>query len=311
MEALLAFIAIAAVVIIVPGPDTALTTRNTLMGGRSCGLATSVGVVQGLTIWTLATSAGLAALLVASEPAFIALKVVGAGYLVYLGAASLVRALCDDGAAHADEDAPSRRLAPWAACRQGLLSDLGNPKIAVFFTTLLPQFAPSHGPAFPTMLAFRAALLRDDARLAPCLHRSHRARTRGAQAPARPAHPRRAHRRDAGRPRPAARHRKEMTMIARIWKGAVRRADGDEYAQYLRDTGLADYAKTPGNAGTYMLRRDTEETTEYVMFTLWDSVEAIKAFAGEDHEKSVYYAEDDRYLIEKEPGVAHYEVETP
>lgn len=154
MEALLAFIAIAAVVIIVPGPDTALTTRNTLMGGRSCGLATSVGVVQGLTIWTLATSAGLAALLVASEPAFIALKVVGAGYLVYLGAASLVRALRDDGAAHADEDAPSRRLAPWAAYRQGLLSDLGNPKIAVFFTTLLPQFAPSHGPAFPTMLAF-------------------------------------------------------------------------------------------------------------------------------------------------------------
>lgn len=100
-------------------------------------------------------------------------------------------------------------------------------------------------------------------------------------------------------------------MIARIWKGAVRRSDGDEYAQYLRDTGLADYAKTPGNAGTYMLRRDTEETTEYVMFTLWESVEAIKAFAGEDYEKSVYYAEDDRYLIEKEPGVAHYEVETP
>ena len=100
-------------------------------------------------------------------------------------------------------------------------------------------------------------------------------------------------------------------MIARIWKGAVRRADGDEYAQYLRDTGLADYAGTPGNQGVYMLRRDTEETTEYVMFTLWESVEAIKAFAGDDYEASVYYPEDDRYLIEKEPGVAHYEVETP
>jgi threonine/homoserine/homoserine lactone efflux protein len=154
MGALLTFIGIAAVVIIVPGPDTALTTRNTLLGGRTCGLATSVGVVQGLTVWTLATSAGLAALLVASEPAFVALKVVGAAYLVYLGAASLWRALRNREDAHAEEGAPARRLAPLTAFRQGLLSDLGNPKIAVFFTTLLPQFAPSHGPAFPTMLGF-------------------------------------------------------------------------------------------------------------------------------------------------------------
>jgi threonine/homoserine/homoserine lactone efflux protein len=154
MAALWAFVGVATLVIVTPGPDTALTVRNALLGGRACGTATALGVSLGLAVWTLAASAGLAALLVASEPAFVAVKLIGAAYLVYLGAHSLwhaVRGSCGDAGA---ADAAPRRLRPATALRQGILNDLGNPKIAVFFTTLLPQFAPSHGPAFATLLAF-------------------------------------------------------------------------------------------------------------------------------------------------------------
>jgi len=78
-------------------------------------------------------------------------------------------------------------------------------------------------------------------------------------------------------------------MIARIWKGAVREQDGDAYARYMRETGLAAYAGTPGNRGVWMLRRDRDGRTEFVMFTLWDSLEAVKAFAGDDHKTAVFY----------------------
>ena len=97
-------------------------------------------------------------------------------------------------------------------------------------------------------------------------------------------------------------------MIARIWSGAVRREDGDTYAEYMRATGLAGYEGTPGNRGAWMLRRDLGDRTEFVMFTLWDSLDAVKAFAGEDYEAAVYYPEDDRYLIERGDRVEHYEV---
>jgi threonine/homoserine/homoserine lactone efflux protein len=153
--ALWAFVGVAALVIVTPGPDTALTVRNALLGGRAAGMATAVGVALGLAVWTAAASAGLAALLVASEPAFVAIKLAGAAYLVLLGAQTLLHALRGRGGEHADDDGDSaRRLRPAAALRQGVLNDLGNPKIAVFFTTLLPQFAPAHGPAFLTLLAF-------------------------------------------------------------------------------------------------------------------------------------------------------------
>jgi threonine/homoserine/homoserine lactone efflux protein len=153
MATLWAFAGVAALVIVTPGPDTALTVRNVLLGGRACGMATAAGVVMGLAVWTVAASAGIAALLVASEPAFVAVKLAGAAYLVFLGAQSLWGALRGT-AAHAVGDEGGRRdgLRPRAALRQGLLNDLGNPKIAVFFTTLLPQFAPAHGPAFVALL---------------------------------------------------------------------------------------------------------------------------------------------------------------
>jgi heme-degrading monooxygenase HmoA len=97
-------------------------------------------------------------------------------------------------------------------------------------------------------------------------------------------------------------------MIARMWTGVVRRADADEYAEYIDRTGIAEYKQTPGNRGAYMLRRDLGDRTEFRTFTFWDSYDAIKAFAGEDYERSVYYPEDDRYLLEKDPHVLHFEV---
>ena len=98
-------------------------------------------------------------------------------------------------------------------------------------------------------------------------------------------------------------------MIARIWRGAVRRQDGDTYAQYIKDTGFAGYRETPGNRGAWMLRRDLGDRTEFVTFTLWETLEAVKAFAGEDYETAVYYPEDDRFLVERDELCAHYDVD--
>jgi heme-degrading monooxygenase HmoA len=97
-------------------------------------------------------------------------------------------------------------------------------------------------------------------------------------------------------------------MIARIWRGAVRLEDRDAYADYIRDTGIAGYRATPGNRGAWLLRRDVDERTEFLTFTLWDSLDAVRAFAGDDVEAAVYYPEDDRYLVERDDTVAHYEV---
>jgi heme-degrading monooxygenase HmoA len=96
-------------------------------------------------------------------------------------------------------------------------------------------------------------------------------------------------------------------MIARIWRGTVRTEDADEYARYVSDTGFAEYGRTPGNRGAWMLRRDDGDRTEFVTLSMWDSVDAIKAFAGEDIEAAVLYPEDERYLV-GESRVTHYEV---
>ena len=97
-------------------------------------------------------------------------------------------------------------------------------------------------------------------------------------------------------------------MIARTWTGAVLRKDADAYADYIRDTGFAEYGRTPGNRGAWMLRRDDGDRTEFVTLSMWDSVDAIRAFAGDDIEAAVLYPEDERYLIDGESSVTHYEV---
>jgi threonine/homoserine/homoserine lactone efflux protein len=153
MAELLAFLGIAVVVIVTPGQDTALTIRNTLAGGRRAGFRTAAGVVCGQAVWALAASAGVAALLVASEPAFVALKLAGAAYLVFLGGQALLAALRGRGAPDPTAAATGREL------RQGLLSNLGNPKMAVFFSSLLPQFGDSFGALLLLGLVFCALTL--------------------------------------------------------------------------------------------------------------------------------------------------------
>ena len=97
-------------------------------------------------------------------------------------------------------------------------------------------------------------------------------------------------------------------MIARTWRGAVRREDATAYAAYIDETGMKEYAATPGNQGAYMLTREVGELTEFTTLSFWDSVDAIHAFAGEDYETAVFYPEDDRYLVERDATCTHYEV---
>jgi len=141
LAGLAAFVGVGAIVIVTPGQDTALTIRNTLLGGRRAGVFTALGVSTAQAVWALATSVGLAALIAASEPAFVALKLVGAAYLVWLGAHALVAAW--RGTGRRRDGVRGTGLAPRTAFRQGATSNLGNPKMAVFFTSLLPQFADS------------------------------------------------------------------------------------------------------------------------------------------------------------------------
>ena len=97
-------------------------------------------------------------------------------------------------------------------------------------------------------------------------------------------------------------------MIARTWRGAVRREDADAYVDYLHETGIPGYQATPGNRGAWILRRELGETTEFVTLSFWDSLEAVEAFAGPEPERAVFYPEDDRFLVERDLQVTHYEL---
>ena len=147
---LLAFVGVSAVVIVTPGPDTALTIRNVLLGGRRAGVLTAFGVSVGQAVWTLAAAAGVAALLQASEPAFVALKLFGAAYLVWLGGETLVRTI----RRRPDVARPVAARRGRTSLRQGLISNLGNPKMAVFFTSLLPQFGNTFAELLPLGILF-------------------------------------------------------------------------------------------------------------------------------------------------------------
>jgi threonine/homoserine/homoserine lactone efflux protein len=162
---LLAFAGVSAVVIMTPGPDTVVTIGGTLSGGRRGGVLTALGVFCGQAVWTLAASAGISALLVASAPAFLTVKYLGAAYLVFLGLQALWSATrhrqasgpepadrppasgpsCASGPSPAGGASPAGDPRPggWGSFRRGLLSDLSNPKMAVFFTGLLPQSGSS------------------------------------------------------------------------------------------------------------------------------------------------------------------------
>ncbi len=156
-DTLLRFLAISALVIMTPGQDTALTVRNTLLGDRRSGVFTALGVVTGQAARAIASGAGVAAVLVASERAFLALKLAGAGYLIFLGVRAIVGALRGSGPHKVSTDRSSvPRLGPRLAYRQGVVSNLGNPKMAVFFLSLLPQFT---GQGSSSVLALLLALI--------------------------------------------------------------------------------------------------------------------------------------------------------
>jgi heme-degrading monooxygenase HmoA len=97
-------------------------------------------------------------------------------------------------------------------------------------------------------------------------------------------------------------------MIARIWRGVVRRDDAEAYVNYIANTGVAEYHSTPGNQGAWMLRRDDGDRSEIVTFSLWDSRDSIRAFAGDDIDQAVFYPEDDHFLLERDLTVRHYDV---
>jgi threonine/homoserine/homoserine lactone efflux protein len=165
----LIFLGVAALVIITPGPDMALVTKNALLHGRRAALGTSLGVNAGLTVWTVASALGVASLVLVSATAFTVLKLVGAAYLIWLGVQALRAARAHavaggdggDGAGGGggddDDDgggADTRKaFEARSGFRQGLLSNLANPKIAVFFTSLLPQFVePGRSVLLPFLL---------------------------------------------------------------------------------------------------------------------------------------------------------------
>jgi antibiotic biosynthesis monooxygenase (ABM) superfamily enzyme len=98
-------------------------------------------------------------------------------------------------------------------------------------------------------------------------------------------------------------------MIARVWHGATAAEDGDAYAAYIEESGMTSARQIPGSRGTLVLRRTDGDRTEFQTVLLFDSLEDVRAFAGDDIEKAVFYPEDDRYLIERDLGATHYEVD--
>ena len=98
------------------------------------------------------------------------------------------------------------------------------------------------------------------------------------------------------------------SVIARTWRGWTRATDADAYVAYLRETGMHEYRTTPGNRGAWILRRRQGDRVEFVTLSFWDSMDAVPAFAGDDPERAVFYPDDDRFLVEREETVEHYEL---
>lgn len=97
-------------------------------------------------------------------------------------------------------------------------------------------------------------------------------------------------------------------MVARRWRGVIPATKAQEYTEYLERTGVCDYKATPGNRGVFVLRRIEGDRAYFEIFTLWDSLDAIRAFAGDEVERARYYPGADDYLIDREPTVDHFEV---
>jgi len=146
--ALLGFALASTLLILAPGPDSMLVMRNTMRGGRRSGLITACGTMSGLTVWAVAAALGLTALLRVSHVGYDVLRFAGAAYLIWLGAGSLglIRRK-KAGHTAAERPVPASPPARARAYLNGLLSNLFNPKISVFFMAFLPAFIPAHAAA--------------------------------------------------------------------------------------------------------------------------------------------------------------------
>jgi threonine/homoserine/homoserine lactone efflux protein len=156
--ALLTFLAAAALIIVAPGPDTLLVTRNVFRRGRRGGLVTGAGTITGLALWSVAAALGLSALLAASEVGYNVVRVAGGLYLIWLGAASL---RSHGAVPAAPREAPAMPM--HRAYLSGVLSNLLNPKIGVFFVTFLPGFVPIGAPVGTTAALLGAVFVLETA----------------------------------------------------------------------------------------------------------------------------------------------------
>jgi threonine/homoserine/homoserine lactone efflux protein len=152
----LLFLGVITLLTITPGADMAMVSRSVFLGGRAAAFATTLGIAAGCMLWALASAAGVAAILAASETAYDALRLVGAAYLVWLGVQSLVAAWRGHGDEALGEPEPAASGRPPSLrrpFRQGLLTNLFNPKIALFYTTFLPQFIRPGDPVLLLSIA--------------------------------------------------------------------------------------------------------------------------------------------------------------
>jgi len=153
---LLTFLPVAALLTIAPGPATALVVRSAMVGGRRRALVTTAANELGVVVWALLSIVGISALVAASEVAYAGLKLAGAGVLVFLGVQALARAR------RGEDPLPARERTVRGhrtAFRDGLLTALANPKLAVFYVALFPQFIPAGAPILPATLVMTATIV--------------------------------------------------------------------------------------------------------------------------------------------------------
>src|SRR6202012_5702331 len=178
LHTVLTFIPVAALLSVTPGAATALVVRNAARGGRRYAFFTTSGNSIGVLAWGFCAAVGIAALVATSAAVFDAVKLAGAVVLIALGLRSLLR-----GGHEADPDAGDAVLNGRAALREGLITSLANPKLAVFFVALFPQFIPRGAAVLPSALAMAAGIVAVDlvwySTLALCVARARRAFTAG------------------------------------------------------------------------------------------------------------------------------------